>query len=107
MSDRDSAIPLFEIGQKARLKTDIRADGTYSFAKMGEIIAFAGEEGYIRDIGTFLQVIRIYDVDFIASGRLIGCREDELESAESGDEIERERAIDDAQLSAHRNRHIA
>jgi nitrogen fixation protein NifZ len=100
MSERDSDLPLFELGQKTRLKKDVRADGTYSFAKMGEIIAYAGEEGYVRNIGSFLQVIRIYDIDFIASGRLIGCREDELEALTDGEDFSEDIAI----LKAHREK---
>ncbi|MDR2152170.1 MAG: nitrogen fixation protein NifZ [Helicobacteraceae bacterium] len=98
-------LPLFELGQKVRLKRDVRADGTYSFAKMGEIIAYEGEEGYVRNIGSFLQTIRVYDVDFIASGRLIGCREEELENADNETNIKSEIDEDLAVLQAHRQKH--
>jgi nitrogen fixation protein NifZ len=97
-------LPLFELGQRVRLIRDIRADGTYSFAKMGEIIAFIGEEGYVRHIGLFLQSIRVYDIDFIASGRLIGCREEELANADDAAQIQSEIDEDLALLQAHRQR---
>jgi nitrogen fixation protein NifZ len=100
----ENDLPLFELGQRVRLKRDIRADGTYSFAKMGEIIAFAGEEGYVRHIGSFLQTIRVYDIDFIVSGRLIGCREEELENADNAAQIQDEADEDLALLRAHRQK---
>jgi nitrogen fixation protein NifZ len=101
---RNEDLPLFEFGQRVRLKGDVRADGTYSFAKTGEVIALKGEEGYVRNIGSFLQTIRVYDVDFIASGRLIGCREEELENADDKDKIESEANEDMAILKAHRQK---
>ena len=101
ISDRDADLPLFQLGQRVRLKRDVRNDGTYAFTKIGEYLAYAGEEGYIRHMGSFLQVIRVYDVDFFESGRLIGCREDELESAEP---LDAEVASELAYLKAHRDR---
>ena len=99
ISERDADLPLFQLGQKVRLKRDIRNDGTYAFTKVGEFLAYAGEEGYVRHMGDFLQVIRVYDVDFIGTGRLIGCREDEIESA---DDLSSEIDEEIAWLAAHR-----
>ena len=52
-----------------------------------------GAEGYVKNIGDFLQVIRIYDVHFIEEGSTFGCREAELEPADEYDgydEVEEE-----------------
>ncbi len=52
-----------------------------------------GEEGYVKHIGDFLQVIRIYEVHFLEKGVIFGCREDELEAVEDDDfydEVEEE-----------------
>lgn len=83
-SSKDDILPLFTLGQYVRLKSDIKNDGTYAFAKVGEILVKAGEEGYVRHIGDFLQTIRIYEVDFIRVGLLIGCREFEIEPLDDG-----------------------
>lgn len=92
-SPRDAILPLFRLGQRVRITKDIRNDGTYAFAKNGEILANAGEEGYVRHRGDFLQVIRVYDIDFIRLGKVYGCREEELEAVDEGDnEVEEEMA---------------
>lgn len=93
MSKKDDILPLFRIGERVRLTKAIRNDGTYPHAPVGEVLVDAGAEGYVRKIGDFLQVIRVYEVIFIEEGRVFGCREAELESAaeEDGyDEVEEE-----------------
>jgi nitrogen fixation protein NifZ len=61
-----------------------------------------GAIGYIKHMGEFLQVIRVYEVHFFGSGKevdIIGCREHELEAMEDFvDEIAEERAF----MEAHR-----
>lgn len=92
-SKKDEILPLYRVGQRVRLKKDIRNDGTFPFAKVGEILVKAGSEGYIRKIGDFLQVIRVYEVDFIKEGLVFGCREEELEEVEEAfDEVAEELA---------------
>jgi nitrogen fixation protein NifZ len=82
-SKRDELLPKFSLGQKVRLLKDVKNDGTFASKRVGEVLAKAGEEGYIRHMGDFLQVIRVYDVDFITQGAIIGCREEELENADT------------------------
>jgi len=94
-SKKDEAAPKYRFGQRVRLLKDIRNDGTFPFAPVGAVLMKTGEEGYIRDMGDFLQVIRVYEVEFIAHGIVYGCREEELESAEEldgYDEVEEELA---------------
>jgi nitrogen fixation protein NifZ len=94
-SKKDEAAPKYRFGQRVRLIKDIRNDGTFPFAKVGDTLMKAGEEGYIKDMGDFLQVIRVYEVEFIAHGIVYGCREEELMSAEESDgydEVEEEMA---------------
>lgn len=83
-STKDEILPLYRLGQKVRLKKDIRNDGTYPFAKNGEILVKKGADGYVRKIGDFLMVIRVYEIDFIKEGMVYGCREEELEAADEG-----------------------
>lgn len=84
-SKRDEILPLFRIGERVRLIKDIRNDGTFPFARVGDVLMKAGEEGYVKDRGDFLQVIRVYEVEFIAHGVVYGCREEELVAASEED----------------------
>ncbi len=81
MSTKDEILSVFRIGQRVRLTKAIRNDGTYPHAGIGDTLIEAGEEGYVRKIGDFLQTIRVYEVNFIEQGLTFGCREAELESA--------------------------
>ena len=86
-SGRDSDEPLFREGQKVRLKEDVVNDGTYPHASIGTLMMPKGAIGYIRDMGEFLQVIRVYEVHFIGSDmevEMLGCREHELEAVDDG-----------------------
>ena len=90
-SAKDEVLPKYFLGQKVRLNRTIRNDGTYAFAPIGTIMAHEGDEGYVRHVGDFLQTIRVYDVDFVEKGQIIGCREEELDPAEDGvDEVAEE-----------------
>jgi len=73
---------LFEVGDRVRLTKEMRNDGTFPFAKTGEILMPEGSEGYVKKIGYFLQTIRVYEIDFIELGWVFGCREQELELVE-------------------------
>ena len=57
------------------------------FNDPNEILVHAGAEGYVKHIGDWLQVIRIYEVHFINEGDTYGCREAELEAI---DDVENE-----------------
>ncbi len=92
-STKDEILPRFRIGQRVRIIKPIRNDGSNPFHGRDEILVHPGAEGYVKHIGDFLQVIRIYDVHFIEEGSTFGCREAELEAvgeADGYDEVEEE-----------------
>ncbi|HIK55214.1 MAG TPA: nitrogen fixation protein NifZ [Synechococcales cyanobacterium M55_K2018_004] len=76
------APPIFDIGEKVRVKKLIRNDGTFPGKEIGEILAKKGDTGYVISIGTFLQQYYIFAVHFLKTGYVVGCRSKELESAE-------------------------
>jgi nitrogen fixation protein NifZ len=71
--------PIFEIGQKVKVRKLIRNDGTFPGQDIGATLAKKGDVGYVVGIGTFLQSSYIYAIHFIESGRIVGCRKKELE----------------------------
>ncbi|WP_299438352.1 nitrogen fixation protein NifZ [uncultured Rhodospira sp.] len=75
--------PVFEPGTKVRARVPVRDDGTTAGARIGDVLVEAGDVGYVRSVGAFLQRHWIYDVDFIRTLRVVGMRAHELESAES------------------------
>ncbi len=93
-SGRDEENPKFGIGQKVKLLEDIKNDGTYPHAPVGTIMVQAGAIGYVKSIGEFLQVIRVYEVHFLdlnAFIEVVGCREHELQAMEDyRDEVQEE-----------------
>lgn len=94
-SGRDEEKPKFGIGQKVELVSDIVNDGTYPHAKIGTLMMPKGSVGYIKSIGEFLQVIRVYEVHFFGvldmPVEIVGCREHELFALEDyRDEVEEE-----------------
>jgi nitrogen fixation protein NifZ len=74
--------PVFEIGQKVRLRKLIKNDGTFPGQEIGAVLAKKGDIGYIASIGTFLQNSYIYAVHFMETGFIVGCRKKELEAVE-------------------------
>jgi len=70
--------PLFEVGTYVEAVSDIKNDGTFPYNKVGDLIIPKGAKGYVRKTGDFLQTIRIYEVDFLNEGLIIGCRDYEL-----------------------------
>jgi nitrogen fixation protein NifZ len=78
--------PFFNFGAKVRAKRTIRNDGTYCGKDIGEVLCKKGEEGYVVNIGTFLQQFYIYGVEFIGSGHRVGMKRKELEAVNSGGE---------------------
>ncbi|MDT8446603.1 MAG: nitrogen fixation protein NifZ [bacterium] len=73
----DSNIYKFAIGQKVRLVSPIHNDGTLYGAKRGEQLQEAGDFGFVRNVGYFLDDL-VYEVDFVEKGRFLGCKEREL-----------------------------
>ncbi|MBD2360839.1 nitrogen fixation protein NifZ [Anabaena minutissima FACHB-250] len=78
--------PAFELGEKVRLRKQIKNDGTFPGRELGEILAKKGDIGYVSSIGTFLQRSYIYAIHFLDKGIIVGCREREIESAEENHE---------------------
>lgn len=94
-SGKDADEALFGIGQKVKLVKEIVNDGTYPHAPIGTLMMPAGSIGYIKSVGEFLQVIRVYEVHFLgveeAPVEVVGCREHELEAMEDyRNEVEEE-----------------
>lgn len=73
--------PRFEYGEAVRVIRNLRNDGTFPGESRGRLLVRSGSVGYVRDVGTFLQDQLIYSVDFIEAGRMVGCREQELQLA--------------------------
>jgi nitrogen fixation protein NifZ len=74
--------PRFAYGSAVRALRNIRNDGTFPGAPTGRLLIRRGSVGYVRDVGTFLQDQLIYSVDFFEEGRMVGCREQELQPAD-------------------------
>jgi nitrogen fixation protein NifZ len=75
-------LPKFEYGTAVRVIRNIRNDGTFPGQATGTLLVPRGSVGYVRDVGTFLQDQLIYTVHFLADERMVGCREEELQSAD-------------------------
>jgi nitrogen fixation protein NifZ len=70
--------PKFMPGTKVRSTKCVKNDGTYPGKDIGEILVRKGDQGYVRDIGVFLQRYYIYAVEFIELGSIVGMRGREL-----------------------------
>lgn len=71
--------PVLEEGWKVRALRDVRNDGTYPGRANGEIIIQAGDVGFVKSIGTYLQMYYIYAIDFYERRIVVGMRSRELE----------------------------
>jgi nitrogen fixation protein NifZ len=94
-SGKDEDEAKFGIGQKVKLIKEIVNDGTYPHSPIGTLMMPKDSIGYIKSVGEFLQVIRVYEVHFLgveeAPVEIVGCRENELEAMEDyKDEVEEE-----------------
>ena len=83
MADADDTVeiyepPLFEPGEKVRSRFTVKNDGTMWDAEIGEVVVHKGDEGYVRDVGTYLQRYYIYAVEFVDRRRIVGMRGREL-----------------------------
>jgi len=81
--------PLFMPGTKVVSRKHIRNDGTYPLKDIGENLVRKGDVGYVRDIGTFLQMYYIYAVEWIDRGTIVGMRGKELILASAVAEMEK------------------
>ncbi len=80
--------PRFTYGQRVRTKRTVRNDGTYCGKDVGDILAKKGEEGYVCNIGTFLQQFYIFGVEFIQTGNKVGMKSKELEAVDDEDDAD-------------------
>ena len=74
--------PRWEYGEAVRLVRNVKNDGTYPGLPVGAPLVRRGSIGHVIDVGAFLQDQVIYSVNFLAEGRIVGCREEELIGAE-------------------------
>jgi|WetSurMetagenome_2_1015567.scaffolds.fasta_scaffold768166_2 nitrogen fixation protein NifZ len=72
-------------GDKVRSTRLVRNDGSFPGRRIGDELIGIGEVGYIRAIGSFLQDIVVYEVDFLYRGLVVGMRAAELELIEAAD----------------------
>ncbi len=75
--------PHFEQNDAVRVIRNLRNDGTYPGLSTGSLLVRRGSIGYVVDVGIFLQDQIIYSVHFLDSNRIVGCREEELMSADT------------------------
>ncbi|MEI9412045.1 nitrogen fixation protein NifZ [Mesorhizobium salmacidum] len=75
--------PRFMPGERVRATRHVKNDGTYPGREIGENLVLKGDEGYVRDIGTFLQQFYIYAVEWIGRGTVVGMRAREMVSLEN------------------------
>jgi nitrogen fixation protein NifZ len=76
------APPVFDMGDRVRVRKLIRNDGTFPGKEVGFHLAKKGDIGYIVGIGTYLQRAYIYSVHFLDSNYVVGCLSKELELTE-------------------------
>ena len=74
-------MPEFKIGDEVRVLRNVRDDGTFPGADIGQLLIRRGQTGFVRDVGTFLQDQIIYTVHFVEADKLVGCREQEVQAA--------------------------
>lgn len=68
----------FGFGEAVRLVRTIRNDGTFAGLSKGSQLARRGTIGYVREWGLFQQSKVVYQVHFPDTGRIVGCRQEEL-----------------------------
>lgn len=72
----------YDMGDAVRVIRNVKDDGTYPGADVGQLLVRRGSVGHVVDVGTFLQDQIIYSVHFLDINRIIGCREEELIGAD-------------------------
>jgi nitrogen fixation protein NifZ len=73
----------FDFGEAVRVTRNVRNDGTYPGKEVGDLLVRRGSVGHVIEVGTFLQDQVIYTVHFIDQCRMVGCRAEELISADA------------------------
>jgi nitrogen fixation protein NifZ len=74
--------PAFEPGDKVAAVRAVRNDGTYPGVAMGHYLIQAGDVGYVKSVGTYLNRFYVYAIDFVDRGILVGMRRHELDMLE-------------------------
>ncbi|TCU04043.1 nitrogen fixation protein NifZ [Rhizobium sullae] len=72
--------PRFTPGERVRAASQVRNDGSYPGKDIGENLVRRGDEGVVRDVGTFLQQFYIYAVEWVDRGSIVGMRAYEITS---------------------------
>jgi nitrogen fixation protein NifZ len=75
--------PAYAPGDKVAATRDVRNDGTFPGAKMGEVLIRRGAIGYVRTVGIFLNRYYVFGIDFVDAGRVVGMRTNEIELLET------------------------
>lgn len=75
--------PEYEYGDEVRLTRNVRNDGTYPGAEVGDLLIPRGSCGVVCDVGTYLQDQLIYRINFVKLGKTVGCRGEELISSDA------------------------
>lgn len=70
--------PKYDYGCEVRVIKNIRNDTYLGGQTKGELLVRRGESGFIRQSGVYKQDQIIYQVHFLSSGQVIGCKEAEL-----------------------------
>ena len=78
--------PVFKPGERVIAKRLVKNDGTYPRKDIGEPLVLKGDTGYVRDIGTFLQMFYIYAVEWAERGTIVGMRGKEMVSLDNDPE---------------------
>lgn len=73
----------FDFGEEVRVTRNVRNDGTYPGMEIGDLLIRRGSVGNVVEMGTFLQDQVIFTVHFIKHGRMVGCRVEELITADA------------------------
>ncbi|WP_008319419.1 nitrogen fixation protein NifZ [Leptolyngbya sp. PCC 6406] len=74
--------PVFDMGDRVRVRKLIRNDGTFPGKEVGAHLAKKGDIGYVIGIGTYLQRSYVYSVHFLEPNYVVGCLSRELELTE-------------------------
>lgn len=75
--------PSFNFGDSVRVVRNVRNDGTYPGLDIGAPLVRRGSVGFVQNVGTYLQDQIIYAVHFLDANLVVGCREEELISADA------------------------
>lgn len=70
--------PAFTFGDEVRVTRAIRNDGTMPGFARGQLLVRRGSTGFVREWGLFLQDQIIYQIHFLDTDLVVGCRGQEL-----------------------------